>query len=80
MWRITRSEINNNYLILEDKGEDAAKERYLTFVAQILNICQRQVHQSPDLQPLLLIFLFFSPRKEEIDVPTKIKTNLEAKE
>jgi hypothetical protein len=37
-------------------GEDAAKERYLTFVAQILNICQRQVHQRPDLQPLLLIF------------------------
>jgi hypothetical protein len=37
-------------------GEDAAKERYLTFVAQILNICQRQVQQSPELQPLLLIF------------------------
>jgi hypothetical protein len=42
--------------ILALTGEDAGKERYLGFLAQILNICAEQVKQYPDFQPIMMIF------------------------
>lgn len=37
-------------------GEDAGKERYLAFLAQILNICAYQKELYPDVKPLLMVF------------------------
>lgn len=45
--------------ILSLTGEDAGKERYLAFLAQIINICNFQVereHHKKDFNPLLMIF------------------------
>lgn len=45
--------------ILSLTGEDAGKERYLAFLAQIINICTFQVereHHKKDFNPLLMIF------------------------
>ncbi len=37
-------------------GDDAGKERYLAFLAQILNISKEQVRLFPDLRPMVMIF------------------------
>lgn len=42
--------------ILELTGEDAGRERYLAFLAQILNICKAQVSQHPEFKPVVMIF------------------------
>jgi hypothetical protein len=56
--------------ILALTGEDAGKERYLAFLAQILLICKEQVKQYPDFQPLLMIF---TPTSWLIPRPTYVK-------
>lgn len=61
-------EINPDILALT--GEDAGKERYLAFLAQILLICKEQVKQCPDFQPLLMIF---TPTSWLIPRPTYVK-------
>jgi len=61
-------EINPDILALT--GEDAGKERYLAFLAQILLICQEQVKQYPDFQPLLMIF---TPTSWLIPRPTYVE-------
>jgi hypothetical protein len=42
--------------ILELTGKDAGKERYLAFLAQILNIAKEQVKDNENFHPLLMIF------------------------
>jgi len=42
--------------ILELAGGDAVKEKYLSFIAQIINICKEQNKNFPDQKHLLLIF------------------------
>lgn len=56
--------------ILALTGEDAGKERYLAFLAQILLICKEQVAQFPHFQPLLMIF---TPTSWLIPRPTYAK-------
>jgi hypothetical protein len=55
-----RDEKNASYHIhpsvLELTGEDAGKERYLAFLAQILNICKYQQELYPEVNPLLMVF------------------------
>ncbi len=55
-----RGEKNASYdthpSILKLTGEDAGKERYLAFLAQILNICAYQKELFPDVTPLLMVF------------------------
>ena len=42
--------------IIDFTGEDAAKERYLAFLAQIINLSETQIAKNPDLKPMILIF------------------------
>lgn len=42
--------------IIELTGEDAGKERYLAFLAQILNICKKQYNDNNALQPMVMVF------------------------
>jgi hypothetical protein len=42
--------------IIDFTGEDAAKERYLAFLAQIIHLSETQIAKNPDLKPLILIF------------------------
>jgi hypothetical protein len=56
--------------ILALTGEDAGKERYLAFLAQILLMCKEQVAQFPHFQPLLMIF---TPTSWLIPRPTYAK-------
>ena len=42
--------------ILELTGADAGRERYLAFLAQILNICKAQVKAHPEFKPVVMIF------------------------
>ncbi len=42
--------------ILKLTGEDAGKERYLAFLAQIVNIARQQNSENKSVKPLLLIF------------------------
>lgn len=47
-------EIDKDILALT--GEDAGKERYLAFLAQIINISKLQYAENSELKPLLMIF------------------------
>ncbi len=42
--------------IIDFTGEDAAKERYLAFLAQIIHLSETQIAKNPELKPLILIF------------------------
>jgi hypothetical protein len=51
----TEAEYTLHQSIIELTGEDAGKERYLAFLAQILNICKKQYNDT-GLQPLVMVF------------------------
>lgn len=56
--------------IVSITGDDAGKERYVSFLAQILNLCKIQVKESPDSKPIILIF---TPTSWLIPRPTYVK-------
>jgi hypothetical protein len=70
---IIRENVDSNYQIhdsiLNLTGEDAGKERYLAFLAQILNIAKYQVESNPEFEPIVLIF---TPTSWLIPRPTYI--------
>ena len=55
-----RNEKDADYLIdpdiIEIAGADAVKERYLSFIAQIINICKEQNKSYPNQKHLLMVF------------------------
>ena len=55
-----RESTDSNYSIHQSilglTGDDAGKERYLAFLAQILNIAKYQTSQKTDSEPLVMIF------------------------
>jgi hypothetical protein len=55
-----REDSESNYTvhssITELTGEDAAKERYLSFLSQILNISKYQVSKHKDFEPVVMVF------------------------
>ncbi len=65
----TDSEYEINKDILELTGQDAGKERYVAFLAQIINIAKVQNKENNELKPLLLIF---TPTSWLIPRPTYI--------
>ncbi|MDP2422049.1 hypothetical protein [Sediminibacterium sp.] len=65
----TDSEYEIDKDILELTGQDAGKERYIAFLAQIINIAKHQNAENPELNPLLLIF---TPTSWLIPRPTLI--------
>jgi hypothetical protein len=42
--------------IIELTGKNQSKERYLAFLAQIINLSETQISKNPDLKPMILIF------------------------
>ena len=42
--------------ILSLSGNDASKERYILFLAQILEMCKIQADKSPSIEPIIMIF------------------------
>lgn len=56
--------------IISITGDDAGKERYISFLAQILNLCKIQVKESPNFKPMILIF---TPTSWLIPRPTYVK-------
>ncbi|MBN1339312.1 MAG: hypothetical protein JXA03_08315 [Bacteroidales bacterium] len=52
----TDSEYEIDKSIIEITGPDGSKERYLAFIAQIINICKNHVQKLGNARPLLLIF------------------------
>jgi len=68
-----REKENAEYVIDKDilalTGEDAGKERYLAFLAQIVNIAKLQNNENNELKPLLMIF---TPTSWLIPRPTYI--------
>lgn len=55
-----RNSTESNYIvhksIIDIAGNDSSKERYLAFLAQILNMSVAQNNLQPDLYPLVMIF------------------------
>ncbi|MBO7497210.1 MAG: hypothetical protein J6T98_11725 [Salinivirgaceae bacterium] len=52
----TDSDYDTHPSIMELTGNDAAKDRCLAFLGQILNIARWQHSQNPEMNPLLMIF------------------------
>lgn len=65
----TESHYSIHPSIIELTGEDAAKERYLAFLGQILNIAKEQANDNEFLRPVVMIF---TPTSWLIPRPTYI--------
>jgi len=57
---INRESTDSNYVIdpsiIKITGNDAKNERYLAFLAQILELCKLQKSKIPDIEPVVMIF------------------------